>query len=250
MHIDVTSKKLSKAEKVAICEFHANLFGRRMCNIAKLTMDRLDKIIADEKIDIRAVVREMNRHIEEQRVIENKKRMQMEQLRRETDDANRKRIQKLNEKRDEQLQVWKALKPSQREFIAKSIYAKNLASIEIRQQKDRRLAEALISDHNKKIDGVKYPEKLLDVEKDVILDLQGYSIPKLRVEVCNIGWNALPKTFVEDTLKTDTPPANVFIPEMLHQFQRANLITAHIRVAPNGRKFIPMKRITRHYINR
>lgn len=248
MHIDVISKKLSKAEKVAICEFHMNRFGRRLCNIPKLNMDRLDKVIADERINIPEVVHEMNRHIEEQRVVEHRKNMELEKSRREREDKNRKIEQKQTETNNTYIEVWKGLKPLQREFIAKSVYAKEKESIERRMQKDIRLAEKIISDHNKIIDCDRFPERLLNVTDDVILTTGGLSIPKLRFEICNNGWNALPETFVEDVLQMDTPPTIVLLPEMLYQFKKANLITAHIRVAPNGKKYIPMKRITRRYL--
>lgn len=249
IYIDFVSKNLSKSEKLAICEFWENQRGRTMCNINKLTMDKLDKYIEANQIDIRSIVHEMNRFIERQRAEEHRREMELQKHRIEREKQQRILKQTQENQTNKYIELWKKLTQQQREFIVKSVYDKNVKQTMEQFRKNVKLAETLIYDHNKYIDGDRFPQKLIDITMDATFTKDGFSIPKLRVEVCDVNAvSLLPSTFVEDTLKMEIPPASVLIPEMLYQLHKGNLITNHIRVSPNGKKFIPMKRITRRIL--
>jgi hypothetical protein len=53
---------------------------------------------------------------------------------------------------------------------------------------------------------------------------------------------------IEDLKIERDTTIGLLVRQMIIQFHNGNLISNHIRIAPNGKKYIPMKRIIRRYV--
>lgn len=235
------SGKISKQMKIDAIEEHFRQQKRGTKVLDNKPITFLDAVIQKYNIDVAKMLYD----------IKENKRIKAENEAKQ--DAEEEKQFEISRKiRQNNIVMWKGLTSSQREYIAKQFLAnedvhikKQIEDDNIRKAKDIRFAYLIVKEHNL-------------TPKDVIFTDDGFEIPKLRVTNCSIRIvNRREYYSIEQYVSCEQIPECFLSPldrdekyaYMMRSFHTANLILNHIRIAPNGKKYIPMKRITRRYIN-